>query len=323
MVDNIILFLMQIKGMSRKTLYKYFQFVEPGEYSLGDVQLLIKEAALNTGKINIPSLSELNNVYEKYEKILYCSEDLGIQITSYLDKQFPVKLRNIDDPPAIIYTLGDLSCMDKSAVAVIGTREPIEYGAKIADNLGYVLGRDGYTVVSGLAYGCDKFGHEGCLRSGGKTVAVMAGGLDKVYPARHKELAKAIVESGGCLMSEYPVNTRTFQSNFVERDRLQSGLSEGIIVVETDLKGGTWHTIEFAKKNQRSVGCYVHPDKYLMEKKTFGNQKLLKEDGVFGIKTNDDLNIYKQLIDEKHLELIKTTTEIKAVQTSFIGQIGG
>ena len=82
----------------------------------------------------------------------------------------------------------------------------------------------------------------------GKTVAVMAGGLDKIYPAQNRDLAQKIVETGGCLISEYPVKFKPFKSTFVERDRLQSGLSEGLIVVETDEKGGTWHTIEYAKQ---------------------------------------------------------------------------
>lgn len=322
MVDNIVLFLMQVNGMSRKTIYKNFQ-LEPKEYSIEDIQSLIKEAALSTKKIIVPSIRELEQIYNKYKTIIERSNELGIKIISYLDKDFPTKLRKIADPPAVIYALGNISCLNEKAIAIIGTREPIEYGAKIAEQLGYVLGRDGYTVVSGLAYGCDKFGHMGCLRAKGKTVAVMAGGLDKVYPAKHKELAQEIVETGGCLISEYPVNTRTFQNYFIERDRIQSGLSEGIIIVETDVKGGTWHTIQYAREYGRKIGCYKHPKKYESEKRIKGNQKLLQENDTFGIETNDDLLAYRKLIDQKHDELMEEDTMVEMTQLSFLDAIGG
>ena len=322
MVDNVVLFMMQVNGMSRKTIYKNFQ-LEKADYSLEDIQMLIKEAALSSKKIVIPTIQELELAYDKYKSILDRSHELGIKIISYLDSDFPIKFRKIDDPPAVIYAKGNISCLNETAIAIIGTREPTEYGTKIAEQLGFVLGRDGYTVVSGLAYGCDKFGHEGCLRAGGKTVAVMAGGLDKIYPAKHKELASKIVESQGCLISEYPVNTRTFQNYFVERDRLQSGLSEGIIVVETDVKGGTWHTIQYAREYGRNVGCYKHPEVYMSEKKTQGNQKLLRERGVIGIANDEDLHEYKKLIDKSHTELMQIETPVKITQPSFLDIIGG
>lgn len=322
MVDDIVLFLMQVKGMSRKTIYKSFHF-ESKEYSIEDIQNIIKQAALNAKRISVPSIRELEVVHDKYKSIIERSNELGIRIISYLDKDFPTKLRKINDPPAVIYALGNINCLNEKAIAVIGTREPIDYGVKVADNLGYVLGRDGYTVVSGLAYGCDKHGHMGCLRAKGKTVAVMAGGLDKVYPAKHKGLAQEIVESDGCLISEYPVNFKPFKNSFIERDRLQSGLSEGLIIVETDVVGGTWHTIEYAKEYGRRIGCYKHPSRYESEKKTRGNQILLQEKETFGIGDNDDLFEYKKLIDQKHDELMQQDTLVKTTQLSFFDVIGG
>jgi DNA processing protein len=322
MVDNIVLFLMQVKGISRKVIFNSFQLVQR-EYSLGDIQGIMKRAALNTKKVNVPSIQELEAVYDKYKAVVERSNELGIRAVSYLDKDFPVKLRKIADPPAVIYALGDIKCLNEKSIAVIGTREPIEYGGRIAERLGYVLGRDGYTVVSGLAYGCDMFGHVGCLRAKGNTVAVMAGGLDKVYPAKHKKLAQEIVESGGCLMSEYPVNSRVFQGNFVERDRLQSGLSEGIIVVETDVKGGTWHTIKYAREYGRKIGCYKHPDKYASERATKGNEVLLQQEGTIGIGNDDDLLEYRKLIDQKHGELMKEDVAERISQISYFDVMGG
>ncbi len=316
MIDNIALFLMQVEGLNRKTIYKYFQ-LENRKYTIEDVRNVIKQASIKTRRIEIPSMLQLEAAHEKYQIIVEESYGLGIQIVSYLDKNFPTKFRKMEDPPTVIYALGDLGCLEEKAIAVIGTREPIEHGAKIAKRLGKVLGRDGYTVVSGLAYGCDAFGHKGCLEAEGKTVAVMAGGLDKVYPAKNRDLAQEIVETGGCLISEYPVRFKPFKSTFVERDRLQSGLSEGLIVVETDEKGGTWHTIEYAKQYGRKIGCYKHPDQYALERKTRGNQLLLKQKDVFGIENDSDLLVYKKMIDQKHDELMQKDKVVKMTQLSL------
>ncbi len=321
MIDNIVLFLMQVKGMSRKTIYKSFQ-LELGEYSIQDIQDIIKQAAWTTKKISIPSLQELAVTYDSYRAIIERSNELGIKIISFLDEEFPIKLRKIADPPSVIYTLGNTKCLNNKAVAVIGTREPIDYGARMARQMGYILGRDGYTVVSGLAYGCDMYGHVGCLQAKGNTVAVMAGGLDKVYPAKHKKLAQEIVESDGCLISEYPVNSKMFKNYFVERDRLQSGLSEGLIIIETDVQGGTWHTIQYAKEYGRKIGCIKHPSEYLFEKKTKGNQLLLQEKETFRIEENEDLVKYKELINQKHDELMKEDTKTRITQLSFLDVMG-
>ncbi len=322
MVDNIVLFLMQVKGVSRKTIYKNFK-LESGEYSLGDIRDIIQQAALSTKKIGVPDMQELEAAYEKYQSVIERSNELGIRIFSYLDQGFPTKLRKIADPPAVIYALGNTECLNEKAVAVIGTREPIKHGAEIAEQLGFVLGREGYTVVSGLAQGCDKFGHMGCLRAKGKTAAVMAGGLDKIYPAEHKELAQEIVESGGCLISEYPVKSQMYRNCFVERDRLQSGLSEGLIIVETDVRGGTWHTIEYAREYGRRIGCYKHPSQYAFEKQTKGNQLLLQEKETFGIGNDHDLSEYRKLIDQKHVELMREDIVVEMTQLSFFDVLEG
>lgn len=319
MVDNIVVFLMQLKGIGRKTIYRYFH-LESGTYSLGDIREILREAASVTGKVRAPEMRELEKAYEEYKRTIEGSRAQGIRIITYLEPDFPVKLRGIDDPPAVIYTKGDIGCLNEKAVAVIGTREPIEYGARVAENLGYVLGRDGYTVVSGLAHGCDRSGHMGCLRAKGRTAAVMAGGLDRIYPSQHEELAREIVRAGGCLVSEYAVGVKASPGNFVERDRLQSGLSEGIIVVETAVKGGTWHTVAYAREYGRRIGCYVHPEKFISREQVMGNQKLLKEAGTIGIGNDADLHEYRKLIDRKHEELTRVDYVVMA-QLSFLVEI--
>ncbi len=155
------------------------------------------------------------------------------------------------------------------------------------------MGKRGDVVVSGLAIGCDQYGHEGCVKVHGKSVAVLPCGLDKVYPAKNKNLAQKILDNNGCLISEYPIETKVFKNFFIERDRLQSGLSDGVIVVETDIKGGTMHTVGYTLDYKRVLACYKHPDRYLNEPKTFGNQKLIKEKKAISLSNNLELEEFR------------------------------
>lgn len=126
-------------------------------------------------------------------------------------------------------------------MAVIGTREPTEHGVVIARNITKWFASSGWNIVSGLAKGVDTIAHKTTLRSPSKTIAVMAQGLEKVYPAENKHLATEIVTNGGLLISEYPYNASTYRNNFVQRDRIQAGLSSGVIMVQSDINGGSLH----------------------------------------------------------------------------------
>ena len=132
MVNNIVLFLMQLKGMGRKTIYKYFH-LEPGEYSLEDIQDILKEGAAKTKKVSSLSRQELEAAYGKYEQVIENSRKLGIKITSYLDRDFPVKLRKIDDPPAVIYTLGDIGILNVQLFYIFFIKFPL--GSRFQKNL--------------------------------------------------------------------------------------------------------------------------------------------------------------------------------------------
>lgn len=114
-----------------------------------------------------------------------------------------------------------------------------------------------------------------------------------------------------------------YKNCFVERDRLQSGLSEGLIIVETDVRGGTWHTIEYAREYGRRIGCYKHPSQYAFEKQTKGNQLLLQEKETFGIGNDNDLSEYRKLIDQKHVELMREDILVEMTQLSFFDVLEG
>ena len=143
-------------------------------------------------------------------------------------------------------------------------------------------------VVSGLAEGCDTAAHRGCLRGHGTTVAVMAHGLHTVYPASNRDLAEEIVANDGCLVSEYPPDTRAQRSYFVERDRLQSALSRAVLVIETDVEGGTMHTVKACLAQKRILACLAHPPQFDNEKSR-GNAMLIRRGDAIPIREGVDL----------------------------------
>lgn len=314
MKNKIILVLMQLKGISRKTILKNFIIESGTDCNINSISQLIERARIEDGKIQNFSEAEIIAAIDRADDIIEKSLKQDIKIVTYLDEEYPKRLKNITDPPTVLYYKGDINCLNEmNAVAIIGTREPTEYGVKIARNLGASFGKRKYVVVSGLALGCDMYGHLGCLDENGKTVAVMPCGLDTIYPAKNKPLAKEILEKGGCLISEYPIKSKIFKNFFVERDRLQSGLSNGVLVVETGEKGGTLHTVGYALDYKRVLACYNHPSKYLTEPKTFGNQKLIRENKALSVSNDDELAEFRKKMEEKKDE----SKEIKSIQGSI------
>lgn len=165
----------------------------------------------------------------------------GALIISTVDDDYPSLLRKTKDDPQILFIKGRLSVEPDKSVAIIGTREPTEHGRVIAQRLtGFFVG-EGWSVVSGLALGCDALAHEAALDIGGHTVAVLAHGLQTIAPSSHKKLAARIVESGGALVTEYRFGQQPLPTNFVKRDRIQAGFAQGVVMIQSDLVGGSLH----------------------------------------------------------------------------------
>lgn len=184
-----------------------------------------------------------------------------------------------------LYYIGDINLINGKCVAVIGKRETTEYYEKIAFQVGKVLARNGYVVMNGLARGCDKSALMGALSAGGKVLAVLPCGLDKVYPASNSELAKQIVRNGGCLVSQYPVGVRPAKYRFLERDRIQVLLCNRLFVIDSGIDGGTMYTAKTAIKYNRPLECFAMNDRVIPE----GNRHLMEKYGLSGVRNNEDL----------------------------------
>lgn len=180
------------------------------------------------------------------------AEAEGIQLITPVDESYPPLLREIHDPPLALYVRGTLTRRDRHGLAIVGTRHASHYGMRTAESLAGALSRNGWTIVSGLAKGIDTAAHEGALKAGGRTLAVIGGGHDCLYPPSNADLAKRIAEHGAVL-SEFPFGRQPDKTTFPMRNRIVSGLSRGVVVVEAGVKSGALITVDEALSQGRSV----------------------------------------------------------------------
>jgi DNA processing protein len=193
---------------------------------------------------------------DKAFKDLKSHRSRGIRVLSITDPIYPDLLKKIPDPPIVLFVRGAIEALiENKNVAVIGTRDTTPTGEKVATRIAKWLGEHSWCIVSGLAKGIDAAAHRGALEAKAKTIAVMATPLDKVYPAENRDLADEILEGNGCWVSEMALWRKPHRGSFVQRDRIQSGLSVAVIPVQTDVKGGTMHTVGYAEKQKRLLLC--------------------------------------------------------------------
>lgn len=186
----------------------------------------------------------------------------GINVLTWEDSDYPPNLRQMDASPPVLYVRGDVRETDEWAVAIVGTRRASPYGREVAHTLATELASAGVTVVSGLALGIDAVAHQAALEAGGRTIAVLGSGVDQLYPAQNRALAMRITRQGA-VVSEYAIGVRPEARNFPPRNRIVSGLSKGIIVVEAGRRSGALITADFAAEQGRDVfavpGSILHP----------------------------------------------------------------
>ena len=261
-----------IKGLGSKRKQKLLESYKTPE----KIYKLTKKELIATNGIGEKMVENiLKSKDEDYLKkyILYMQKH-NIDIININDENYPKILKEIYDPPISLYIKGNKNILNNTSVAIIGCRQASQYGIKVAKYFGYNLAKNEVNVVSGLAKGIDSYAHIGSICANGKTIAVIGNGIDTIYPKENINIANKILEKGGTIISEYPLGTKPEKMNFPARNRIISGISKSVIVVEAKEKSGTLLTVDFALEQGRDV--YVVPGN-INSINSIGTNKLLKQ----------------------------------------------
>jgi DNA processing protein len=290
--------------MEDKLLYKIALSIIPGIGGIlarnivsyvGSVEGVFAESLKSLQKI--PGIGEINaqrikdsDVFKKAENELHFIEKNEIDVCFYTDKNFPRRLKTCVDAPVLFYSKGNLNLNEQRVISIVGTRNATSYGKQICDELIQKISERNYKVlvVSGLAYGIDIQAHKSALKYNVPTAAVVAHGLDKIYPALHTETAKKMQEDGG-IVTDFPSGTKIDPSNFIRRNRIIAGLADATIVVESATKGGALITAEIASSYNRDVFAFPGRAGDVFSK---GCNQLIRNSGANLIESIDDLEFF-------------------------------
>ncbi|MEE8574737.1 MAG: DNA-processing protein DprA [Thermodesulfobacteriota bacterium] len=258
----------------------------------------------------IMDFSDFSGVLKEIDKL----EEAGIRTLTITGDNYPARLLNNYDPPLILHAKGDLRLLesDAAAVAIVGTRKPSHYGLRMSESIARDLATLGVIIISGMARGCDSAAHRGTLSAGGKTIAVLGTGLDIIYPPENTKLYSEIAEKG-LIVSEFPLGTPPRPQNFPIRNRIISGLSLGVLVVEAPLRSGAMMTARLALEGGRDV--FAVPGEALKNKNS-GTNKLIK-DGAFLVAEASDV------LDGLGLSGLAREAAIKSAQAAEEKNKGG
>lgn len=224
------------------------------------------------GQKTVDSIKDFKE-WPRVEKEMRMIEKFGVNIVTFLSPSYPERLKEITDPPPLLYIRGTLRDSDRVAVAIIGSRRASDWGLRMTRDLAEEMVRHGIAVVSGMARGADSASHRGAIKGGGRTLAVLGCGVDRVYPPENKGLMEKIIEYGA-VISELPIGTLPEGVNFPARNRIISGLSLGVVIVEAQINSGSLITARLALEQGREV--FAVPGNVL-DRRSRGTNKLIKE----------------------------------------------
>ncbi|MBD3615237.1 MAG: DNA-protecting protein DprA [Gracilimonas sp.] len=281
---RVLIALSLIPGFGCRRVFKLLKKIEdPGEiFALSKRKLRMIE---DIGEASALSILSFNN-WDEVDEIIRATEKSGSQIITLADPEYPSLLKQIYDPPILFWLKGNYEALSKPGVAVVGTRNTSQYGRNMAKKLTGELADQGLCIFSGLAYGIDSIAHRTALDHKAPTVAVLGSGIDNLYPKENTDLANNIVKSGGAVITEYPLGTNPDAVNFPVRNRIVSGMSLGVLVVESGIKGGSMITADLGLDQNREVFAVPHP---LGNPSGTGCNYLIKRGAAKLVQTIDDV----------------------------------
>lgn len=282
------IWLSRIKGLGSIKIQKLLEKYKTPER----IWNCTKQELLQVEQIGEETVNEI--LKEEYRKDLlkyknYMDQN-QIKVISIYDKNYPEKLKNIYDKPIVLYVKGDEKILNDFSLAIVGCRENTKYGEIVTKQIASELVKKEITTISGLARGIDSISQEETVNQKGKTIAVLGNSLDTIYPTENKKLADKIIANGGAIVSEYVIGSKIEKMNFPARNRIISGLSDGIIVVEAKKKSGTMITVDFALEQGKSV--FAIPGNITI-KNSEGTNELIKQGAKMVTRIEDILEEYR------------------------------
>lgn len=320
---DALIWLTSIKGVNIKTV----DLLENKFKELKNIWEVDNDEILSTSqisdKVKFEIIKNRNEGY--YENLIMRIRKSGANIITYYDEEYPANLRFIENSPKVLYVKGQLKLEDSISISIVGSRKSTSYGKWVAEKITTELSELGVTIISGLAKGIDTYAHINAIKNNARTIAVLGSGVDIIYPQSNRELYYKIQENG-CIISEFPLGTQPFQYNFPQRNRIISGLSLGVVVVEAREKSGSLITAHHAIEQGREVFAVPGNINSLYSKGT----NLLIKDGAKIVTSIEDIieeipqlkANYSNCIKRKKLDYSQfSTDEIKVLKCIADGPV--
>lgn len=246
--------LSQVEGLSARSLKRVLKlFPSPDSLVAAPSELIQEKLGEDLSRILLLRLLDhWDRAFSSAQQLIGRHLENKVVPVALTDARYPPLLKLIPDPPPLLFIRGNIETLSLvDTVAIVGTRDATERGREVASRVAKYFGKNGYVIVSGLAKGIDTAAHKGALEAGARTIAVLGTALDQIYPAENRPLADRIANDSGALVTELPLGRKSFRNAFVQRDRIQSGMSLAVVPVQTDIAGGTMHTVKFAEMQGR------------------------------------------------------------------------
>lgn len=302
-----VIALKQLKGIGNGTILKIPKDKLINAQSIDDLKTLTNS-----------TVAELSKAIECSEQIIKDCTNYNINIISDIDQNYPKYLLKVRDHPPILFAKGNLDLLtQKNTIAIVGSRKALSESLNLTKEISKQFIERNFVIISGLAEGIDTQAHKTAIEYNGKTIAVLPSDVINIYPPANKQLANEILKNEGLLLSEYPVNTQMGKYNFIDRDKIQSGLSLGVFVIESKIDGGTMHTANFCQKHERLLIVLNNLNSELNSYFS-GNQELLlkmkQTTNIIDYKKNIEINNYIQANTLKDSQKIDYNTKDKQIQ---------
>ncbi|WP_304333275.1 DNA-processing protein DprA [Brachyspira innocens] len=289
-IKTYLIALNQIDKVGDKRISELINHYESVENIFEDKEENIKDLLKKKFKSQVGDFNK-SEILDKANEIVNKSKDYGIGILSLFDEEYPFNLKQIDNPPYILYYKGDIKKLRRNAVAIVGTREPTNESRKYSFELASKLSSLNITVVSGMAKGVDREAHLGAISSLVNTAAVLGNGIDTVYPSENLKIYNKLIEKG-IIVSEFEIGRKPDRMNFPRRNRIISGLSYAVVMVEAASKSGALITVDYALNQGRDVYIAPYDEK---NNAYFGNHKLYKDGAKIAYSVQDILEDFDSI----------------------------